>query len=264
MTSDSADLPVIYWTPHCSSCMAVKHFFAQRNIPHRSINVAADPDAFSRLSELGIASVPVVVQGDRYVFAQYLTDVADFLGLNEQPSGARGREPLSVRLVQLLDIARDILQRCPEDLLARDLPGRPRSFFVVAHHVFQIADAAGSGFATGKLHDRDSLAEPPDEMNSKKLLEQFADGVIARLHDSGIDGPEKIETDYGTREFEDVLHRVVSHAAQHLRQLHAFVGANAGELPALPSELFEGLTIAEASFDAAGDLLGPASVSSTR
>ena len=60
----------VYWQPGCSSCLRAKEFLATRGIAYESINVRARPEAMEDLAGLGAQSVPVVVQGKRFVFAQ--------------------------------------------------------------------------------------------------------------------------------------------------------------------------------------------------
>jgi glutaredoxin len=251
----SADLPTVYWMPHCSSCMAVKQFLDRHGVAYRSINVLEDGTAMERLAGLGIRSVPVVVRGDHFVFAQYLDDVASLLGLDKAPPAPLGCRVLGARLVEILEIAAHVIAKLPESALAQRLPGRDRSYFVVAHHVFQIAAAARRGIAEGSLHDRDSLAEPPAEMVTRLDIEAFARDVLAdvRVWVGQLDdlrATDMINTDYGQRALADVLHRVVSHAAQHLRQLVTRsqtlgVGLERDIRPGL----LDGLTLADDSLD---------------
>jgi glutaredoxin len=241
--------------PHCSSCMAVKHFLDTRGIAYRSVNVLEDKGAMARLASLGARSVPVVVRNGRFVFAQYLPDVSVFLGLDKGRSAALDRMELASRLVQFLEIALEVLAKTPEREFERNLPGRDRSYFVVVHHVFQIAAAARRGLGDGRLLDRDSLAEPPASMTTRETLMHFSQGVIADIRNWPIQlaaagKDDGIVTDYGERPLDEVLHRVVSHAAQHTRQLAAWARMSGVQLQQEPTPaLLAGLTVADDSFD---------------
>jgi glutaredoxin len=251
----SADLPTVYWMPHCSSCMAVKQFLDRHGVTYRSVNVLEDDTAMERLAALGIRSVPVVVRGDQFVFAQYLDDVAAFLRLDKAPPAPLDRMVLGARLVEILEIAAHVIAKLPESALTQRLPGRDRSYFVVAHHVFQIAAAARCGIAEGSLHDRDSLAEPPAEMVTRRDIEAFAQDVLADVRvwvgQLGVlRATDVINTDYGPRTLPDVLHRVVSHVAQHLRQLVTHSQKlGIGLERDMRSGLLDGLTLADDSLD---------------
>jgi glutaredoxin len=248
-------LPEVYWTPHCSSCMAVKQFLERRGVAYRSVNVAADPEAMIRLAELGVRSVPVVILGDRFVFAQYLDDVAAFLSLDANGAATHDPGALGARLAALLEIAHDVTTRLPEAIFRENLPGRDRSYFVVAHHVFQIAHAARLGIPAGALHDADSLAEPTTDLATRADLLAFAGQVLAevgawRSELARASGAEPVLTDYGQRPLSEVLHRVVSHAAQHTRQLSVL--AHELDVPLtrdVGPDLLAGLTLAEETFD---------------
>jgi glutaredoxin len=245
----------VFWMPHCSSCMAVKKFLDDRGVMYRSVNVVEDETAMVRLAALGVRTVPVVVRGDRFVFAQYLKDVSSFLEFETAAPAPLDRLALASRLIQFLEIAEQVIVKAPDVALAQNLPGRDRSYFVVAHHVFQIAAAARRGIPDGNLRDQDSLAEPPEDMITRERLELFAQEVLAQVRDwpmqlAAARETDNVVTDYGPRTLAEALHRVVSHAAQHTRQLVTWartqhVGLDRGISPAL----LDGLTVADETFD---------------
>ena len=235
--------------------MAVKHFLDTRGVAYHSVNVLEDKNAMARLASLGVRSVPVVVRDGRYVFAQYLPDVSAFLGLDKGSIATLDRMELASRLVQFLEIALEVLIETPELELARNLPGRDRSYFVVAHHVFQIAAAARRGITDGRLLDRDSLAEPPVNMATRDALLDFSQEVIVDIRNWPIQlaaarETDNVVTDYGARSLAEVLHRVVSHAAQHTRQLVTWARTIRVQLQReLSPTLLGGLDVADDSFD---------------
>jgi glutaredoxin len=245
----------VFWTPHCSSCMAVKNFLDNRGVVYRSVNVIEDETAMARLAALGIRTVPVVVRGDRFVFAQYLEDVSSFLELEKAGPAPLDRLALASRLIQLLEIAEQVIVKAPDVALAQNLPGRDRSYFVVAHHVFQIAAAARRGIPDGYLRDHDSLAEPPEDMLTRDRLQLFAQEVLTQVRNWPMQlttarETDNVVTDYGPRTLAEVLHRVVSHAAQHTRQLVTWARTQHVELDrGISPALLNGLTVADETFD---------------
>jgi glutaredoxin len=260
MSHAPADLTIeVFWTPHCSSCMAVKQFLDDRGVAYRSVNVLEDTTAMTRLAALGVRTVPVVVRGNRFIFAQYLRDVSSFLELDTVGSPRLDRLELASRLLQILKLTEQVIVRVPELALAQNLPGRDRSYFVVTHHVFQIAAAARRGIGKGDLRDRDSLAEPPEDMTTRASLEVFARGVLADIRDwpyqlANESAAAIVVTDYGPRPLTEVLHRVVSHAAQHARQLLTWARTQHVILEHdLAPALLDGLTLAHDTFDQAAD-----------
>jgi len=53
---------VVYTTPTCGYCHQVKQYLSERGVPHREVDVAADPQAASEMVRLsGQRGVPVVV-----------------------------------------------------------------------------------------------------------------------------------------------------------------------------------------------------------
>ena len=93
------------------------------------------------LRALGARSVPVVSRGEEYVFAQVISDVVSFLGLEDDPSPELSPADLSARLSRNLDAAVRFVRQMPDAHLERELPNRPRSWRVLMHHVFQIPNA---------------------------------------------------------------------------------------------------------------------------
>ena len=70
----------VYWRPGCSSCVKVKEYLAREGVPFESIDVSARPEAMRELLAFGVKTVPVVVRGGEFVFAQALEDVSRFIG----------------------------------------------------------------------------------------------------------------------------------------------------------------------------------------
>ena len=72
----------VFWQPHWTSCIRVKDYLKEKGIEFESINIVED--GIETLQSLGAKSVPVVSKGDKYVFAQVIRDVIEFLELDEQ------------------------------------------------------------------------------------------------------------------------------------------------------------------------------------
>jgi glutaredoxin-like YruB-family protein len=54
---------LIYTTPTCPYCRLVKEFLAQKGIPYREVNIAADREAREEFMRKGFRGVPVTVIG---------------------------------------------------------------------------------------------------------------------------------------------------------------------------------------------------------
>ena len=113
----------VYWQPGCSSCLRAKEFLATRGIAYESINVRAKPEAMEELASLGAQSIPVVVQGRRFVFAQDLGDLARFIGV-EFDRHALPPAELVQRIDLILAATQRYLGQYPAADLEEGLPGR--------------------------------------------------------------------------------------------------------------------------------------------
>src|SRR5258707_15148910 len=73
-----------FWQPGCTSCLRTKEFLTQSGVDYESINVHGNPAGMEELRKLGARSVPIVARGDKFVFAQALTDGLKYLDLKVQ------------------------------------------------------------------------------------------------------------------------------------------------------------------------------------
>jgi hypothetical protein len=82
--------------------------------------------------------VPVVARDGRFVYAQVISEVIEFLGLKEAGGPVLAPAALAARADVVLGTAARLVRQVPDAALANVLPNRPRSWRVLAHHVFQI------------------------------------------------------------------------------------------------------------------------------
>jgi glutaredoxin len=71
----------VYWQPGCSSCLRAKEFLTAHGIEFVSVNVREDKGALDKLDKIGARSIPVVTLGKKFVFAQDIDDLAEFVGI---------------------------------------------------------------------------------------------------------------------------------------------------------------------------------------
>ena len=243
----------VYWQPGCSSCLRAKEFLATRGIAYESINVRARPEAMEELAGLGAQSVPVVVQGKRFVFAQDLGDLARFIGVEFD------RVPLPpAELVRRLDLilaaAQRYLVQFPAADLEEGLPGRERTILDLGYHIFVIPaaflDAAHGARLTFDYFER----TPGPDMRSAAQVAAYGQSIRDALQgwwrsaDAGRLGT--LDTYYGIHPTERVLERTAWHAAQHARQLMALLEQR-GISPdgALGDAELDGLPLPEGVYD---------------
>ena len=126
--------------------------------------------------------MPVVSRGDRFVFAQVISDVVKFLELDEKQPRCRQAE-LHARYEYVLETAIRLVRQMPDDKLEAQLPNRPRSFRTLMHHVFQIPVAFLDMEDTGVTLTYESLVVPPPaEMRTSAAIADFGDSVRQRLN----------------------------------------------------------------------------------
>ena len=237
----------VYWTTGCSSCVRVKEFLTRKGVPYESINVATQPAAMKFLASLGARSIPVVVRGREFTFAQSLDDVAKFVGI-EHAVDVLPPDVLVARWKTVMDIATSAIAKIPEDMLEK-LPAPPRARTVrdVAYHIFQVPDAYLQVVNDG-LEDWTVVAniDAPPELKTSDILayaEEQKNGVSQwwdKLQDRSCKQPLKMF--YGVHPMHSFLERSVWHTAQHTRQLLSWSDKNGLPIERhLTDEILEGL-----------------------
>jgi hypothetical protein len=191
--------------------------------------VLEDADGLAELRRLGARSVPVLSRGDDFVFAQNIGHVVKFLGLDEATGPALTAPQLVARLQRFLDIALRIIPQMPDDRLAQEVPNRPRSYRVLAHHMFRIPEtflevAGGDALTYEKL-----TARPPDDMHGTAAIVAYGTAVRHRLETWWQATPDQaaratVQTYYGPQLLHEYLERTTWHVGQHTRQWVMLLG----------------------------------------
>jgi DinB superfamily len=218
--------------------------------------VLEHPTGLDELRRLGARSVPVLSRGDEYVFAQNLGHVFKFLGLNEATGPVLSPDQLIHRLDRFLDAAIRMVPQMPDDKLSTEVPNRPRSYRVLGHHIFRIAEtfievANGATLEYGRL-----TATPPDKMQTSADIAAYGADVRQRLGAWWAAKPDKsgrdpVQTYYGPQILHEYLERSTWHVGQHVRQWNMLLGmagitadrppgeADFANLP-MPSQVWDG------------------------
>lgn len=178
---------------------------------------------------LGARSVPVVARDGRFVYAQVIADVIEFLGLGESGGPVLAPAALAERADAVLGTAARLVRQLPDAALGNVLPNRPRSWRVLAHHVFQIPVAFLEMEDKGTRLEYELLtAPPPDGMTTSASIAAFGESVRERFalwwaRAAGADFAQRVETYFGGTSRHEMLERTVWHSAQHVRQLAALL-----------------------------------------
>lgn len=182
-----------------------------------------DPDGVAELRRLGARSIPVLSRGDDWVFAQNIAPVVKFLGLNEATGPALSPEALVKRVSLFVETATKIIPQMPDALMSKEVPNRPRTYRVLAHHIFRIPQ--GMVMVAGGETLTNDLLMPgvPEEMRTGADLGRYGESVLAELSEwwatkADRTGKQVVHTYYGDQLLHEVLERTTWHCGQHVRQ----------------------------------------------
>jgi len=217
----------VYWRPGCSSCVKVKEYLAQQGVAFESIDVSARPEAMRELAVFGLKTVPVVVRGGEFVFAQALEDVSRFIGRNFLENRLPPDQLVGKWLVVLRAAQRHARQLPAARLGERAVASRDRSIRDLAYHIYQVPDAFLQAVEDG-VGDLTSIynAPPPADVVSTEKIREYGKRIEHRLERWWGSLPDKscrgtVNTYYGARPLHELLERCTWHSAQHARQIIA-------------------------------------------
>ena len=193
----------------------------------------------AQLRDLGARSVPIVSRGAKFVFAQVIKDVVDFLDLPDDTAPELSPADLAARLDRILETAIRLTRQMPDEHLEDMLPNRPRSWRVLMHHVFQIPVAFLDMDEHGRTLTYESMTEPPpDGMRTSAAIADHGENVRARcsawwIRAAGSEFSGRVPTYFGGTTRHEMLERTVWHTAQHVRQVASLL-ERAGVAPDRP------------------------------
>ena len=222
---EAAEKVRVFWQPGCSSCLRTKEFLSKNGVDYESINVHGNPDGMEELRKLGARSVPIVARGGKYVFAQTLTDVIQFLKLDIRLQERLSPEQLVAKLNIVLPAAARYVQQLPAEWLDKPFRNRNRPIRVLGHHVFRIVEAFLEVVPDGReLTYELIMREAAPELRTGEDLARYGADVLARANkwwdgcaDRSCQG--LMDTYFGKHPMHVVLERTVWHPTQHTRQL---------------------------------------------
>ena len=205
-----------------------KALLSQRGVEFDALDVENDPEALSALRALGLASVPAIVVGDRTMTGWNPTQLAALVGFaHEEHVTPPGELVGSLQLV--LDAALRAVRQVPDDRWEMRSPDRDRPLRELARHLFHVLEAGVDADVLGIFPAQTWLQEKDvPSLTGAPLLARYGEAVRAKLaawytYPDPARFARTIDADIGPRTLAEVLERTRLHAAQHLRQLYAFL-----------------------------------------
>ena len=181
------------------------------------------------LQRLGAKSVPVVSKGDKFVFAQVIRDVVEFLELDEDPAPELSPEELAERFKEILKSTVSLVHQFPDVSLDNELPNRPRSWKVLMHHVFQIPKAFLDHEEKNLEYTYEMMTtSPPENLKTSEDIANFGKEISKRFsywwqESRDTDFSKQVTTYFGRTLRHELLERTVWHSTQHARQLQSLL-----------------------------------------
>ena len=124
----------------------------------------------------------MVSKGDKFVFAQVIRDVIEFLEIEDDPTPELTPEALAERYTEILKIAVKLVHQFPDVSLDNELPNRPRSWKVLLHHVFQIPKAFLDNEEKSQEYTYELMTEsPPEKLNNSSDIANFGKEISNRF-----------------------------------------------------------------------------------
>ncbi|MBI3455456.1 MAG: DinB family protein [Candidatus Rokubacteria bacterium] len=205
-------------------------------IAFQAIDVEAEPAARADLARLGIPGVPAVVVGDRAVHGWNPKGAAELVGVAYREPPRLPPTELARRLDRILAAAERAIRQVPDEHLDMTHPGRNRSVRQLGYHIFRLSLAFRDAMAERRLPEAWLKDEAPADLADGAAIARYGGTVRARLTEwlaqpGAWDGV--VATYYGPQTGHELLERTAWHAAQHLRQLYAFL-ARMGVTPEAP------------------------------
>jgi glutaredoxin len=224
-TAESADRVRVFWQPGCTSCLRTKEFLTRNGVDYESINVHGNAAGMEELRKLGARSVPIVARGNRFVFAQTIGDVIEFLGLDVRQQERLSPEALMKKMDLVLTAAARFIRQIPAPELDKPFRNRNRPIRVLAHHVFRIVEGFLESLQDGgQLTYERIMKDAPPSIRTAEDIARYGEDVLARAQRWWESCPDRacqraMDTYFGQHPVHVVLERAVWHPAQHTRQL---------------------------------------------
>jgi glutaredoxin/uncharacterized damage-inducible protein DinB len=254
LDGETVTAPVeVFWMPGCSSCLRLKEFMEQTELPYVEVNVASEPERAVALTSMGLG-VPAVIVGSRGVPGLDLAAVADLVGFDYSAPEMLDPATLHEKYVIAARALLGTLGVLSDDQLDYVPADRDRSLRALSAHAGTIMrrflEAYDGEFFADATDGPRNLSESGTRRALVEVAEQTLQDFERWWQEFGYDDPldRVIETrwppGWGHRTMQEVLERAVWHSAQHVRQLQHFAFALGVTVPTvLTDEDLAGLPI---------------------
>lgn len=215
-----------------------------------AVNVEGNPVTLEELRSLGVTLVPAVAVGAKVVHGWNPKGVAELVGIPYAEPERLSPAELAARLDVTLVATQRAIRQVPDDKLGMKSPDRDRPVRQLGYHVFRLSLAFRDAMEQGQLPEAWLQEEAPPEITDGTAIARYGQTVRERLAE-WLARPARcagvVNTYYGAQSGTELLERTVWHAAQHLRQLYAFLEMM-GIQPDQPlgDEAFKGLPLPDA------------------
>ncbi len=215
-----------------------------------------NPAGTAELARLGARSLPVVARGDKFLIAQSLNKLSEFLGLDEIIKPKLAPDELAARIDLILAGVQRFVRQIPDDKFELKLRNRDRTYRVLCYHVCRIPEAFMEAMSAGVELKHESLVRPPpDDIQlpgqvadyGERVRRSFAQWWAAFPDHSGT---KTVPTYYGPQPMHEVMERATWHCGQHSRQLMMLLeGLSIAPEQPLTAADFAGLPMPEKVWD---------------
>lgn len=199
-------------------------------------------------------TVPVLARGSKFVHAQRIDEVADFVRLPAAQHVPLPPPALIERWLAVLTHAQSVMRQMPPERLGDEVaPGREGRVLAHGYHVFRIAEGFLSAVA-GRESDwvAMSMKPPPPELRTSDQVAAYGEEVKEKLTAwwagaSREDWSRELHVVDGTWKLHPFLERQVWHSLHHTRQLESLLERYGVEPePRIPQELLQDLPLPKA------------------
>ena len=179
----------------------------------------------AQLARLGARSLPVVARGDKFLIAQSLNKLSEFLGLDEIIKPKLSPDELAARIDLILAGVQRFVRQIPDDKFELKLRNRDRTYRVLCYHMCRIPEAFMEAMSAGVELKHESLVRPPpDDIALPAQVADYGERVrrsFAQWWEAFPDhsGTKTVATYYGPQPMHEVMERATWHCGQHSRQL---------------------------------------------